>query len=88
MKLSVLAAAVGVQWKAADAAVTFLTDHSEKVAQDCVFICIEGRHFPDFPNPSYNSFDQSSGMFHSRLRRCSSSALRRAATLRLRCWRR
>lgn len=45
MKLSVLAAAVGVQWKAADAAVTFLTDHSEKVAQDCVFICIEGRHF-------------------------------------------
>ncbi|MBR2731916.1 MAG: UDP-N-acetylmuramoyl-L-alanyl-D-glutamate--2,6-diaminopimelate ligase [Clostridia bacterium] len=45
MKLSVLAAAVGVQWTGADPAVTFLTDNSAKVAQDCVFICIEGRHF-------------------------------------------
>ena len=45
MKLSVLLQDLGVACMAADREVTFITDNSNKVADGCIFICIEGKRF-------------------------------------------
>ena len=45
MKLSELLLDLGVACKAEDREVLFITDNSAKVAEGCIFICIEGKRF-------------------------------------------
>ena len=45
MKLSALIQDTGVACMAADREISFITDNSKKVADGCIFVCIEGKHF-------------------------------------------
>ncbi len=45
MKLSLLAAELGVNTSLEEREVGFITDNSRKVEKDCIFVCIEGMHF-------------------------------------------
>ncbi len=45
MKLSALIQDLGAVCLAADREINFITDNSKKVADGCIFVCIEGKHF-------------------------------------------
>ena len=45
MKLSLLAAELGVNVSLEEREVGFITDNSRKIEKDCIFVCIEGMHF-------------------------------------------
>ena len=45
MKLDLIATELGKSISFGERDVTFITDNSAKVSEDCIFICIEGKHF-------------------------------------------
>ena len=45
MKLSLLAAELGLKALPEDKDITFITDNSAKVCDGSIFVCIEGKHF-------------------------------------------